>query len=205
MTDYSIWLLPVLAAAIGWLTNWVAIRMLFHPRRSMNFVFFRWQGLIPRRQKEMAAEISLIIEREILQQHMLADRVRELDFGAVMAEAVERLIKERMGPQLKNMPVVGALIQDSTLDMLSKLAIKELDNEGHTVLEGLAEKLEASFQIREIVEERVAAFDLDKLEELVMQVAGREFRTIERLGAILGFVIGLIQILILYLSGTLIL
>ena len=40
------------------------------------------------------------------------------------------------------------------------------------------------------------------LEEIVNQVAKREFRTIERLGAVLGFIIGCIQLLLLYVTGA---
>lgn len=40
-------LTPLITAGIGWLTNWVAIQMLFHPRVPMRVFFWKWQGLTP--------------------------------------------------------------------------------------------------------------------------------------------------------------
>ena len=72
-------LTPFITAGIGWLTNWVAIQMLFHPRKSICVFFWHWQGLIPRRQKQLAAESAEIIEREILQQHMILHEIKVIE------------------------------------------------------------------------------------------------------------------------------
>ena len=52
-----------------------------------------------------------------------------------------------------------------------------------------------------VVEEKVAAFPVQKLESLVLQVAAKELRAIEILGGVLGIVIGLGQVLLLYFLG----
>ena len=69
-------------------------------------------------------------------------------------------------------------------------------------MEKVATRFEGSVDLKQLIEENIAAFDLERLETIVNQVAQREFRTIERLGAALGFLIGLIQVLILSLSGA---
>ena len=72
---------PFITAGIGWLTNWVAIQMLFHPRKPIRVLFWHWQGVIPRRQKQLAAESAEIIEREILQQHMVLHEIKKIELG----------------------------------------------------------------------------------------------------------------------------
>ena len=54
----------------------------------------------------------------------------------------------------------------------------------------------------QMIEDNIAAFDLARLETIVNQVAQREFRTIERLGAVLGFLIGILQVALLWATGT---
>ena len=54
--------------------------------------------------------------------------------------------------------------------------------------------------VRRIVEEKIHAFDLDQLESIVRKLAHREFRSIEILGAVIGFVVGLVQWGILVLT-----
>ena len=51
-------LIPIISALIGWLTNWVAIRMLFHPRKPILIGNFKLQGLIPRRQPDIAEQAA---------------------------------------------------------------------------------------------------------------------------------------------------
>ena len=47
--------------------------------------------------------------------------------------------------------------------------------------------------------EKVQAFDLDRLENMILEIATRELRAIEILGGVLGVLIGLIQVGILML------
>jgi uncharacterized membrane protein YheB (UPF0754 family) len=60
-------------------------------------------------------------------------------------------------------------------------------------MEKVATRFESSVDLKQLIEDNIAAFDLERLETIVNQVARREFRTIERLGALLGFIIGLVQ------------
>ena len=47
--------------------------------------------------------------------------------------------------------------------------------------------------IRKIAEEKLGAFDLERLENIVNRVANKEFRAIEFWGLVLGFIIGVAQ------------
>ena len=55
---------------------------------------------------------------------------------------------------------------------------------------------------RSIVESRVNAFSLERLEQVILSVSSRELRHIEILGGVLGFLIGLIQAGFLFLLGV---
>ena len=51
----------LISGAIGWITNWVAIKMLFRPHKEINFGLFKIQGLIPKRRAEIGSGIANII------------------------------------------------------------------------------------------------------------------------------------------------
>jgi uncharacterized membrane protein YheB (UPF0754 family) len=57
------------------------------------------------------------------------------------------------------------------------------------------DNIEERFNVEEIISQRVAALQPEKLEELIMKLLNKEFRFIELVGAILGFVIGWLQVL----------
>ena len=193
---------PLITAAIGWLTNWVAIQMLFHPREPMRLFFWKWQGLIPRRQQQLAEESAEIIEREILQQHMILNEIKKIELGPYLETAAHSLVWERIGPQLRAIPLLGSFINDGVLAKFEVIATAEMKNEAGPLMEKVATEFESSVDLKQMIEDNIAAFDLERLEAIVNQVAKREFRTIERLGAVLGFVIGLIQVALFALSGA---
>lgn len=195
-------LTPFITAAIGWFTNWVAIQMLFRPRKPMRLFFWQWQGLIPRRQKQLAAEAAEIIEREIMQQHMIVHEIRKIELGPYLQKAAHKLVWQRIGPQLKAIPLLGGFINDSTLAKFEVIAASAMKDEAGPLMEKVATQFEASVNLKQLIEDNIAAFDLERLEAIVNEVAKREFRTIEQLGAVLGFLIGCLQLLILLLSGA---
>ncbi|MEO0509145.1 MAG: DUF445 family protein [Verrucomicrobiota bacterium] len=195
-------LTPFITAAIGWFTNWVAIRMLFHPREPLRLFFWKWQGLIPRRQKQLAAEAAEIIEREIMQQHMIVNEIKKIDLGPYLEEAAHKVVWNRIGPQLQAIPLLGSFINEGILAKFEVIAASSMKEEAGQLMEKVATEFEASVSLKQLIEDNIAAFDLVRLEEIVNQVARREFRTIERLGAFLGLVIGCAQVALLTATGT---
>lgn len=201
-TSLLLILTPFITAGIGWLTNWVAIQMLFRPRQPIRIFFWKWQGLIPRRQQQLAEEAAEIIEREILQQHSILHEIRKIELGPYLEEAAHTIVWDRIGPQLKAIPLLGGFINDSTLAKFEVIAAASMKEEAGPLMERVATQFEASVNLRQMIEDNIAAFDLDRLEAIVNQVAQREFRTIERLGAVLGFLIGCAQVALFWATGS---
>lgn len=78
----AIWALPAIAAAIGWGTNRVAIRLLFRPRRPVRLGPLVLWGLLPKRRQELAHHLGQVVERELLSPadigaQLMAPAVRE--------------------------------------------------------------------------------------------------------------------------------
>ena len=129
---------PFITAGIGWLTNWVAIQMLFHPRKSIRVFLWHWQGLIPRRQKQLAAESAEIIEQEILQQHMILHEIKKLELGPYLENTAKTIVWERIGPQLRAIPLLGGFVNDSTLAKFEVIAAASMKEEADPLMEKVA-------------------------------------------------------------------
>jgi uncharacterized membrane protein YheB (UPF0754 family) len=56
--------------------------------------------------------------------------------------------------------------------------------------------LESELDLEKIVISKVGKFSSDKLEDILNQIMSTEFRFVEIIGAVLGFIIGLVQVLI---------
>lgn len=70
------WLIPIMtAAAIGYLTNWIAIWLLFKPyHKHCGFI----QGVIPRNKEKLGHELAEIIPEYLLKPDELADQLGTL-------------------------------------------------------------------------------------------------------------------------------
>lgn len=59
-------LLPVGGLLIGYLTNWLALKLIFRPLRPINLGLFKIQGLFLKRQQEVAATYAKLVATKIL-------------------------------------------------------------------------------------------------------------------------------------------
>ncbi|MEX2416460.1 MAG: DUF445 family protein [Paenibacillaceae bacterium] len=72
---------------------------------------------------------------------------------------------------------------------------------GMNMLENNMERIFRTIQLEKLVETQVKLFPIERLEEIILSVSGREFRAITWLGALLGGMIGLFQALLLRWIG----
>lgn len=72
---------------------------------------------------------------------------------------------------------------------------------GLNMLENNVERIFRTIQLEQLVEKQVKQFPIERLEEIILSVSGREFRAITWLGALLGGMIGLFQALLLRWIG----
>jgi uncharacterized membrane protein YheB (UPF0754 family) len=187
-------LMPLVTAGIGWLTNWLAIKMLFLPLDPVKlFPGVKLQGLIPRRQGDLARQVAEIIERELINQHMIREAVESVGVGDMVEEKVRGLIREKLVKKLQAIPMLGSFLNDDSIAGLESYVVQELRGMSENLAVDFADQVEGRLQVRHLVQERIESFDLLKLKRIVESVAAKEFKTIELVGAILGGLIGVLQ------------
>lgn len=190
-------LLPGVGALIGYATNWLAIKMLFHPRKK------RWglQGLLPRRQADLAESVGRIVADDLLNADTLLSQFDHIDLAPAFSRLVDRAI-ERKSEELRSIPLIGAFITPERLRSLRNALLDEVLQSRSQIINELKSVARQHLDIAALVQSRLLAFDLRELEELIHRVASREFRSIEIWGALLGTLIGLAQAGILALVAA---
>ena len=88
-------------------------------------------------------------------------------------------------------------INDSMINQFKGIFLEELDVLLPNIVESFTKNLDEEIDIKKTVEEKVAAFSTDKFEEVINHILSKELRFIEIIGAVLGFIIGLLQIYLL--------
>ena len=92
-------------------------------------------------------------------------------------------------------------IGDKTINQLKTAFTTELQVLFPSIMKNYMGNLQAELDLEKIVTEKVASFSSDKLEQILNDIMKKEFKFVEIIGGVLGFIIGLIQIAITYLSG----
>lgn len=188
---------PLISAMIGYLTNVVAIKMLFHPREPIGIFGLEIQGLLPRRQEAIANKIGEVVERELLSVDDLVDQFSNPE----MQDKIVKLVAEKVRTRLEEaMPrLVPQNLARILGDLVEGILVRESRNLVPQVTESAGRHLTEEIRVSEIVRNRILSFEVMQLEGLVREVASRELRMIEVMGGILGFLIGLIQVAIIVL------
>jgi len=189
--------LPVVAALIGWGTNVIAIRMLFWPRKPINVLGWQFLGVLPKRKLELARSIAEVLNDEILPMDELlaaanTPAVREKVAGLITDGLVDRL--RRFIPRF-----ILEHTEEKLRLTLEGLVASELETMFSQLAQNLSRELQQSQLLGQLVEERINSLDLLQLEKLVLRVAKHELRYIELFGAVLGLIIGFVQILLIRL------
>lgn len=193
-------LLPITGAIIGWITNVLAIRLLFRPQQPRQLwpLPFTLQGLIPRRRVELAANIGEIVARELFSLDELPARLNL----AQLQEEVKELIKKSVEQWCEQkMGFLPASVRNYCSQMLQGRLSEEVARQFPVLAESMLMHIQAQVDVRAVVTEKVNGLALAEIETLVLQVAQRELKQIEWLGAVLGFMIGILQALLTLFLG----
>lgn len=191
---------PFICALIGWLTNYLAIKMLFHPRKPINILGWRLQGIFPKRQKELAFSLGNLVEKELISHQDIQRVVSNPEFVSGFNKILIDYFRDFLTRKVVSLhPMVAMFLSADVLESIQKLLAKETEKHLPEILENISTQLENSLDFKEVVRTRVELFSMEKLEQVLFTIMRKEFRFIEIMGAILGFVIGIFQSLFIFL------
>jgi uncharacterized membrane protein YheB (UPF0754 family) len=189
--------IPFISAFIHWLTIWMALKLLFHPRKPKKILFFTLQGIFPKRQKQIAESLGKIVGQELLSFGDIEGTITDPENVQKILPAAEKHIDNFLRVRLKeSMPMISMFIGEKTILQLKDVFMQELAELFPVIMKTYINNLKHDLDLERIVVEKIAAFSSEKLEKMLNQILTKEFRFVEVIGAALGFFIGVLQILL---------
>ena len=187
----------LISGAIGWITNWVAIKMLFRPHKEINFGLFKIQGLIPKRKAEIGTGIASIIQNELISVKDVISNIDREEFSKRLDSSIDKVLEKNLKAKVKEkFPVLQMFFTDRMAKDVSN-TIKDIIMENQEkIFEIFSNYAEENINFEVIISDKISNFSLDKLEEIITLLAKKELKHIEVIGAILGGLIGVAQYLI---------
>ena len=187
----------LISGAIGWITNWVAIKMLFRPHREINFGLFKIQGLIPKRKAEIGTGIASIIQNELISVKDVISNIDREEFSKRLNSLIDDVLDKNLKKKVKEkFPFLQVFFTDKVAKDIGN-AIKSIIMENQEkIFEIFSNYAEENIDFEIIISDKISNFSLDKLEEIITLLAKKELKHIEVIGAALGMIIGAVQYLI---------
>lgn len=194
--------IPFFAALVGWLTNALALRMLFHPVDFLGLPpHLGWQGVLPRSAEQLTGDMAELAMRELLSREELFD---QLDIDRIvhglelpLRRFTDEIIEDVM---LQHQPELWTLLPDVVKNRIKKRVAREIPDQIRDTLDALRENLDEILDVRALVTRNLKP-DRSLLINPFLGPAAAELAFIRRSGLLLGFACGLLQAFLYLLFG----
>ena len=162
-----IYTLPFIAALVGWFTNFIAVKMLFHPKKPVNILgVYKLQGIFPKNQLNVANKIGKMVAEELLSSQDLKDHIITPENVEAIVQVIENKIEDFFSVKVpKRYPTLSRIIlSEKRKDKIVQELMEEVHTSVPEVLDGYFGEIEERFNVEEIIKEKVNNLPSEKLD-----------------------------------------
>lgn len=194
--------LPLGGAFIGWVTNWLALRMIFRPLRYRGYGPFRWRGLFLRRQQEVSAAYAELFAQKILYPAALTGAILEGPASGVFLEMVHAHLVEAIDKSVgRGRHVITLTVGTERYEHMKKTIAAGVVEDLSSSLSDLHDYVERTLAIEETLREKLEALSPEEFVGVLRPVFEEDETTLIALGAVMGLVAGGAQALLMFAGG----
>jgi len=140
-----------------------------------------------------------LLSREVNSESETAVRLKEL-----LKKSLREVVENNAEKRLKELPTVRALLEKELPELLAGVVEEHRKEIARILSDRLLEVIERELPVimeavdlETLVKERINALPIEEVEEIVLKLIDEELRHITLLGGVLGFLIGLTQVLLI--------
>ena len=189
--------IPLVAAIVGWGTNWVAIKMTFHPLEFIGIrPIFGWQGIIPSKATKMA---TTFVDTTMVRLGRLSEVFEKME-PEVLARRVAEVMDRRLPQYTDEVILRGhAVLWENLPEIVKEQIYAGVRAEMPALIDGLMQEIgdnvEDLMDLKHMVVSKLEG-DKDLLNRLFLEAGSAEFKFIVRSGFTFGLIFGIIQLLV---------
>jgi len=197
-------LIPCVAALVGWLTNWLAVQMIFYPISFRGIPLYRieeaplgligWQGIVPCKTRTMSEAMVEMVTSQLLSVKLVFQRLDPRKVADLLAPEVPKLGQSIVDDLV---PLSWASSLPASVFVGLPQRTKELiSHMNHNFLKdftiSMQQNIDSLLNVRNCVVEQMLN-DRTKLGELFRKCGQKELDFLTNSGLWFGFLLGLIQ------------
>ena len=197
LTDIEFWKylsIPVVAALVGWSTNWVAIKLLFYPLEAWGKPpYLGWQGIIPSKAAKMGA---ITVDSTLSKLGKLSDV-----FAAMSPQKIARHLVENIEPRLhayikwimlEEDPASWKMLPEMMQNSIVNNVRQKLSGTVGRIMDDVTENIEDMVDLKQVVIRQLVK-DKRIVNRIFLECGAKEFRFIIVSGLYFGFLFGVLQ------------
>jgi uncharacterized membrane protein YheB (UPF0754 family) len=205
LLQLTLWLLfheplimPAFGLIVGWFTDWLALKLIFNPKRPIRFAGLEIQGLFLKRRKEVAADYGALIASEIITPR----KVIEAILRGPLSDRVFALIQREIRAALDRStglarPLVVVTVGSARYQQMKRsIAAKIMARlpETMTYVEDYARE---TMDVQRLLIDKMSNLTETQFERLIRPAFEQDEWILITVGAALGFFMGEVQALVL--------
>ena len=193
----AVWVLPGFGFFVGYVTNWLAIKLIFEPAQPKRIGPWMVQGLFHKRQQEVAREFAAMVDRDILNPDNLVGKMTEGAWGEKLFGIVERRVGELLERYRENPMVKGMVPEDEWGTIRTELFARvreELPKPGGFLYFFTTRAMDVYGELSG----RMSELDPESFEGVLRPAFQQDEWKLILAGAVLGFGAGVLQLLYLF-------
>ena len=193
------WLLPLFGLIVGYITNWLAIKLIFEPRRPKKYGPIVFQGLFQKRQQEVAKEYSEIISSRILTTEGLFEYMLRgpgsAKLAALLKVHIEKVVDHAAGVSGTLMKMISG---EERMNVIKNIVFFRFMQELPISIRQVFDYAEESLDLKNNLRTKMSALSPEEFEGFLRPAFQEDEITLILVGAVLGCMAGFAQYFILF-------
>lgn len=193
------WLLPLGGVFVGWATNWLALKMIFNPKKEISVLGMRFQGLFIKRQKEVSTEYAKIITNKVLTVERMFDRIFRGNASDRLINLLHDHVKDAIDTQAGlSRPIYQIFAGKAKYTELKNLAADRFVEELPRSIQSTFDYAHEALDLETTMREKMISLSPVEFEGVLRPAFQEDEWILITVGAVLGGLAGVSQLLMLF-------
>lgn len=193
------WVMPLFGLFTGWFTDWLALRMVFYPKRPTRYLgVFTWQGLFLKRRREVSIEYGRLITSEIVTPRKIFDAVLRGPLSDrllhMVQKQVQKVIDEQSGVAK---PFVVFAVGSGKYQEMKRVAAASLMQRLPDAMVHVEAYTAEAMDLERTLATKMTELTPEEFEALLHPAFEQDEWMLIAVGATLGFLVGEIQVFVM--------
>ncbi|WP_051116538.1 DUF445 domain-containing protein [Amycolatopsis nigrescens] len=191
-------IMPIFGFVTGFVTDWLALKMIFYPRERRHFLFFSWQGMFQKRRQQVAADYGKLIADEVLTVRNVLEAVLNGPKSDRLFALIQREVQRTIDQQASiAKPLVALTVGGRQYQEMKRAASAKAIEHLPEALRYAEDYATGALDVRNTIVDKMRQLTPVEFEGILRPAFKQDEWKLIAVGAVIGGLVGELQVLLL--------